>query len=106
MYAQRLLSLIVYGLGAVTVVAMVSAPWLVDLYAPGFTAEQRDLAVVLSRFFLPQILFYGVSATAGAVLNIRGRFAAPMWAPLVNSVIVIAVGVVYLVIGGATDIAR
>jgi len=104
-YAQRLLSLMVYGLGAVTLAAMLAAPWLVELYTPGFTGEQRDLAVVLSRFFLPQILFYGVSATAGAVLNIRGRFAAPMWAPLVNSLIVIAVGLIYLVIGGATDIA-
>ncbi|GAA2590010.1 murein biosynthesis integral membrane protein MurJ [Winogradskya consettensis] len=101
-YAQRLLSLMVYGLGAVTVVAMFSAPWLVEAYTPGFSADQRDLAVVLSRFFLPQILFYGVSATAGAVLNIRGRFAAPMWAPLVNSLIVIAVGLTYLLIGGAT----
>ncbi|WP_250002789.1 murein biosynthesis integral membrane protein MurJ [Actinoplanes sp. M2I2] len=104
-YAQRLLSLMVYGLGAVTVLAMVSAPWLVAVYTPGFTSEQRELAVVFSRFFVPQILFYGVSATAGAVLNIRGRFAAPMWAPLVNSLIVIAVGLVYLVIGGATSIA-
>lgn len=104
-YAQRLLSLLVYGLSAVTVVAMVSAPVLVEVYAPDFTAGQRELAVVLSRFFLPQILFYGVSATAGAVLNIRGRFAAPMWAPLANSLIVIAVGLAYLMIGGATSIA-
>jgi putative peptidoglycan lipid II flippase len=104
-YAQRLLSLMVYLLGAVTVVAMASAPWLVEIYTPGFTGEQRELAVVFSRFFLPQILFYGISATAGAVLNIRGRFAAPMWAPLVNSLIVIAVGVAYLVVGGATSVA-
>ncbi|MFC4042964.1 murein biosynthesis integral membrane protein MurJ [Dactylosporangium siamense] len=103
-YAQRLLTLMLYGLGAVTVVAMVSAPWLVEVYTPGFTGPQRDLVVVFSWFFLPQILFYGVSATAGAVLNVRGRFAAPMWAPLVYSVIVIAVSVVYLVIGGATEI--
>ena len=34
-YAQRLLSLMVHGLGAVTVVAMVSAPWLVQVYTPG-----------------------------------------------------------------------
>ena len=75
------------------------------VYTPGFTGEQRDLAVVFSRYFLPQILFYGVSATAGAVLNIRGRFAAPMWAPLCNSLIVIAVGLIYLAIGGSTSIA-
>jgi putative peptidoglycan lipid II flippase len=55
---------------------------------------------VFSRFFLPQILFYGMSASAGAVLNMRGRFAAPMWAPLVNNVVVIAVTLAYLAIGG------
>jgi putative peptidoglycan lipid II flippase len=104
-YAQRLLSPMVYGLGAVTLVALAAAPWLVDLYAPGFTAEQRDLAVVFSWYFLPQILFYGVSAAAGAVLNIRGRFAAPAWAPLCNSLVVITFGLIYLGAGGTTSLA-
>ncbi|WP_433797553.1 murein biosynthesis integral membrane protein MurJ [Actinoplanes sp. CA-252034] len=101
LYAQRLLSLIVYVLSTVTVVAIAAAPWLIDLYAPGFTTEQRELAIVFSRFFLPQILFYGLSATTGAILNIRGRFAAGAWAPLCNSVIVIAVGVTYLSVAGS-----
>lgn len=95
-YTQRLLTAILYVLGTVTLIAMLAAPWLVDVYAPRFSPEQRDLTVLLSRFFLPQILFYGVSATAGAVLTIRGRYAAPMWAPLANSLIVIAVGLAYL----------
>lgn len=105
LFTQRLLALLVYGLGAVTVVAIVAAPWLVALYAPGFTGEQRELAVMLSRYFLPQILFYGVSSAAGAVLNIRGRFAAPVWAPVVNSVIVIAVAVTYLATTNLTLLA-
>ncbi|GIE77949.1 hypothetical protein Aph02nite_38990 [Actinoplanes philippinensis] len=100
LFAQRLLSLIVYVLSAVTILAVVAAPWLIDLFAPGFTADQRDLAVVFSRFFLPQILFYGLSAATGAILNIRGRFAAGAWAPLCNSVIVIAVGLTYLAVAG------
>ncbi|WP_189331260.1 murein biosynthesis integral membrane protein MurJ [Actinoplanes ianthinogenes] len=95
-YTQRLLSLLVYGLGAITVLALLVAPWLVDLYAPGFSAGQRELAVVFSRYFLPQILFYGVSATAGAILTIRGRFAAPAWAPLLNSLVVIGVGLLFM----------
>ena len=102
-YAQRLLSLIVYLLSAVTLLAVACAPLLVDLYAPGFTPEQRDLATVFSRYFLPQILFYGVSATAAAILQIRGRFAMPAWAPLVNSLIVIAVGLTYAAVGGSTS---
>ena len=52
-YAQRLLSLMVYGLGAVTLAATALAPVLVDLFTPGFTADQRHLAVVFARFFLP-----------------------------------------------------
>ncbi|WP_122982294.1 murein biosynthesis integral membrane protein MurJ [Actinoplanes teichomyceticus] len=96
LYTQRLLSLMVYALSAVTLLALAVAPWLVDLYAPGFSPAQRDLAVAFSRYFLPQILFYGVSATAGAVLNIRGSFAAPAWAPLANSLVVIAVGLLYV----------
>ncbi|MEV8517395.1 murein biosynthesis integral membrane protein MurJ [Dactylosporangium sp. NPDC051484] len=101
-YAQRLLSMITYGLVAVTVVATLFAPFLVELYTPGFTADQRQPAVVFTRFFLPQILFYGVSAATGAVLNIRGRFAVPMWAPSANSLIVIAVGSLYLLASGTT----
>jgi putative peptidoglycan lipid II flippase len=105
LYARRLLTLMAYVLGALTVLATVLAPYLVDLYAPGFTTPQRHLAVVFGRFFLPQILFYGGSAAAGAVLNARGRFAAPMWAPVANNVVVIAVGLTYLVLGGATGLA-
>ncbi|MFC3989361.1 murein biosynthesis integral membrane protein MurJ [Actinoplanes siamensis] len=96
LYTQRLLSLMVYGLSAITLLAMALAPLLVGLVAPGFTAGQHELAVVFSRYFLPQILFYGVSATAGAVLNIRGRFAVAAWAPLCNSLVVIAVGLLYV----------
>jgi putative peptidoglycan lipid II flippase len=102
LYAQKLLSLIVYVLSLVTVVAIVAAPLLIDLYAPAFTAGQRHLAIVFSRYFLPQILFYGISATASAILNSRGHFGAQAWAPLCNSVIVIAVSLTYAAVGGST----
>jgi putative peptidoglycan lipid II flippase len=100
MFAQRLLSLIVYALAAVVMVTIIAAPFLVDLYASGFSPEQRHAAVVFLRFFLPQVLFYGVSATLAAVLNARDRFVSPMWAPVANNLVVIAVALVFLVIGG------
>ncbi|XVU30499.1 murein biosynthesis integral membrane protein MurJ [Actinoplanes sp. CA-054009] len=105
LYTQKLLSLILYALSTVTIAAMALAPWLVSLLTPGFSSGQRDLAVMFSRFFLPQILFYGVSAVAGAILNTRGRFAAPAWAPLANSVVVIAVGLAYLAAPSLTLLA-
>ena len=38
---------------------------------------------------MPQILFYGLFALYSQVLNARGSFAPPMFAPLVNNVVVI-----------------
>jgi putative peptidoglycan lipid II flippase len=73
-----------------TALAMVAAPQLVRWYSTSPDPGQLDLSVAWARFFLPQILFYGVSATVGAILNTRGRFAAPVWAPALNNVVVIA----------------
>jgi len=89
-YVQRLLTLVLLALTGLTALAMVAAPPLVRLYSTATDPAQLDLAVVWARFFLPQILFYGVSATVGAVLNTRGRFAAPVWAPVLNNGVVIA----------------
>jgi putative peptidoglycan lipid II flippase len=45
---------------------------------------------------LPQIFFYGFSAVASASLNSRNRFAAPMWTPVLNNVVVIGVLVAFI----------
>ncbi|MGH3285436.1 MAG: murein biosynthesis integral membrane protein MurJ, partial [Streptosporangiaceae bacterium] len=49
---------------------------------------------------IPQIFFYGMSSLIGAVLNTRGRFAAPMWTPVINNLVVIVVGGFYVVTVG------
>lgn len=99
-YVQRLLTLVLLALTALTVLAMVAAPGLVRLYSTTTNAAQLDLTVAWARFFLPQILFYGVSATVGAVLNTRGRFAAPVWAPVLNNVVAIATLALFVLVPG------
>lgn len=89
-YTQRLMTITVLGLAAATVLAVLVAPLLISLQ--GFSAEnvdQRHLAIVLARLLLPEIFFYGVAAAAAAILNTRGRFGAPMWAPALNNIVVI-----------------
>ena len=95
-YAQRLLTLVVLVLGVATVLLVLLAPLLVGLYAGNETEANRDLAVALARFFLPQMLFYGAGAVLGAILNTRGRFGPPMWAPVLNNVVVITTCAVFL----------
>lgn len=88
-YTQRLLTVVLLALTGLSVLAVVAAPPLVRLYSTSTDPGQLDLSVAWARFFLPQILFYGVSATVSAILNTRGRFAAPVWAPVLNNVVVI-----------------
>src|SRR4051794_33575079 len=64
-YEARLLTIVLGGLLALTAIAMLCAPLLVELYASAFTPQQHDLAVIFALFFLPQIFFYGVGALAG-----------------------------------------
>lgn len=97
-YEQRVFTLAVIFLGGLTAVAMLLAPVLISVYASSYTGDQRDVAVLFAYFFLPQIFFYGVGAFAGAILNTRGSFAAPMWAPVLNNIVLIIVGVVFLLL--------
>ena len=99
-YAQRLFTLGTLALLAVTVIATLLAAPLVDLTAPTIGGAEHNLMVVWAYFFIPQIFFYGMSALIGAVLNTRGRFAAPMWAPVVNNLVVIVIGGLYVVTVG------
>ncbi len=85
---------------AVTVLATALSAPLVTLYAPRIHGDEHNLMVLWAYLFIPQIFFYGMSSLIGAVLNTRGRFAAPMWAPVVNNVVVIVIGgLYYLTVG-------
>ncbi|WP_255220388.1 murein biosynthesis integral membrane protein MurJ [Actinomadura chibensis] len=97
-YEQRVFTLAVIGLGVLTVVAILCAPLFIDVLAGSYSGDQRKVAILFAQFFLPQIFFYGVGAFAGAILNTRGSFGAPMWAPVLNNLVVIAVGGTFLAI--------
>lgn len=100
-YAQRLLTLTALVLGSAVVVLVALAPQIVDLYVnDDVSQDDRDLAVTFARFFLPQVLFYGFGAVLGAWLNTKGRFGPPMWAPVLNNLVVIATGVVFVLVEG------
>ena len=97
-FEQRLFTILLCALGLITVAAMSVAPLLINLYGSKFTEAQHRIAVLFLLFFLPQIFFYGFAAVAGASLNSRGRFAAPMWTPVLNNIVVIAILGVFMVI--------
>jgi putative peptidoglycan lipid II flippase len=96
-YAQRIYSFGVVSLLAVTIIATLLAKPIADLYGGDLTApHERQLMVTFAYFFIPQIFFYGMDSLLGAVLNVRGRFGANMWTPVINNVVVIFVGILFL----------
>jgi putative peptidoglycan lipid II flippase len=105
-YADRLLTLVATALLVLSVLAVVAAPWIVDLYTPNdYPQNEFDLAVAFARLCLPQIFFYGLYAMLSQVLNARGRFGAPMFAPIANNVVSIATFLLFIYVAGTTAAA-
>ena len=100
-YDQRIFTLGVLALGAITVAATAATVPITAIYGHGLANPATyHLTVIFTYFFLPQIFFYGVSSLASAILNARGSFASPMWTPIVNNVVVILVGIALIVTAG------
>jgi putative peptidoglycan lipid II flippase len=100
-YAQRLVTLAVLALAITTVLALAMAPllvWVSRTEAPG-------LVTALSYLILPTIFFYGLSGVLTAILNTRGHFAAPMWTPILNNLVVIGTFGLYLLLFGMDPLA-
>ncbi|PZU42634.1 MAG: murein biosynthesis integral membrane protein MurJ [Arsenicicoccus sp.] len=99
-YAQRLATIAMTGLVVMTVVAMLAAPLLTSLLNLDEDPDQYRVATWLARILLVEIVFYGLGAFAQAILNSRGIFGPPAWAPVLNNVVVIATGVAFLLASG------
>jgi putative peptidoglycan lipid II flippase len=97
-FIQRLFTIALVVFTGITVLAVLAAPLLSWIFVrdPG----QRPVTTAFAYLLLLQIVFYALAAVFGAVLNSRGRFAAPMWAPVLNNAVVIATAGVFLMMHG------
>ena len=94
-YTNRIMTLAGLFLGAVTILLVVAAPWVMSLfldpeYDTAKLAAQHESIIAFARFCLPQVFFYGMFVLVGQILNSRGRFGPMMWAPIANNLIAVA----------------
>ncbi len=99
-YAQWLITMGTLILGIGTVLAMVCAPLLTDIYISDSKDANAPLVTAFAYLVLPGIVFYGLTALLSAVLNARHVFGIPTWAPVLNNVVVILVLGVYAILPG------
>jgi putative peptidoglycan lipid II flippase len=75
-----------------TAAAVLAAPWIMPIFAPGFGAdtEQGRLAAEMLRITFPYALFISLASLAGGILNSYGRFAVPALSPVLMNLSMIA----------------
>lgn len=80
---DRVASLLMVVLIAVSLLGVVLAPFIIYLSAPGFAAgsEKFELTVSMLRVTFPYIVFISLVSLAGGILNTWSRFAIPALTP-------------------------
>jgi putative peptidoglycan lipid II flippase len=78
--ANKVATLAIIFLSAITIIGVVSAHWLVSVMAPGFDPQKAALTVTLTRVMYPFILLVSLAALAMGMLNAKNVFGIPAMA--------------------------
>lgn len=97
--ASTILNIAIVVAAALSAIAVLLAPWIIKIYtfrADGLERiQQEQVGAFLLRLLLPQMIFYAAGAVLTGLLNAHRRFAVPMFAPILNNVIVMTTFVVF-----------
>ena len=97
--ARAVLTMALVFLTSVMILGILGSPWIIRLYTSSLSNSQttpaeleaaRAFASFALKWFMPQIVFYGIGAVATGLLNAHRKFAVPMFAPVLNNLIVSA----------------
>ena len=89
---DRVAGALLAALLVLTALAVLAAPWVIRVFAPGFATEgeQGRLAAEMLRITFPYLLFISMASLAGGILNSYQRFAIPALSPVLLNVAMIS----------------
>jgi len=93
--ASSVLNLVAAMTGVLAVAAVLLAPWLVPLMAPGLEEGLQDQAVELTRIMLVSPVLFAISGMLTGILNARQHFLLVALAPMFYNLSIIF-GAVFL----------
>lgn len=104
-FANRLLTLVIVILIALTAVSVFAAPLFVHMMSPEIAGDPaaNEVSVTFARYCLPTIFFMGVHVVMGQILNARGKFGAMMWTPVLNNIVIIATFGMFIYVYGSAS---
>jgi putative peptidoglycan lipid II flippase len=72
--AGAIFSLLALATSLLVLAGVLATPWLIDVIAPGFHGDKRELTIRLVRIFFPGIGLLVLSAWCLGILNSHGKF--------------------------------
>ncbi len=81
---------------SITLVAVIAAPILMMVFAPGFETKpdaEPELAAYLLRITAPYMLFISLAAFFSSILNSFGNFSVPAFTPVLLNVVMISAAI-------------
>lgn len=95
-FALSILNMMGLGIGVLSILYILLAPWIVPLITPGFSGEKLSLTIELSRIMALQPFLLAVSFVFSGILNSYKRFLAYALAPILYNLGIIA-GAIFFV---------
>ena len=94
--ARSVMTITFVLLTGLALLCMLASPLIIKVYMaripdPRLEAEAQRVGAELLVLFMPQVVFYGVGAVMTGLLNANRRFGVPMFAPILNNLVVVAV---------------
>jgi putative peptidoglycan lipid II flippase len=78
--ADKVATLTVVVLSSITIIGIITAPWLVHVLAPGFDGDKAALTITLTRIMYPFIVLVSLAALVMGMLNAKDVFGVPAMA--------------------------
>jgi len=88
--AGAVAALLALSTSILVLVGVLATPYLIDLIAPGFSGEKRELTIRLVRILFPGVGLLVFSAWCLGILNSHGRFFLSYTAPVIWNAAMIA----------------
>jgi len=93
-FVNNVLNVFLFFLILISVIIGIFAPIFVKIITPGFTPQQLDLTVLLTRILFLSPIFLGLSSIFSGILQYFNRFLAYSFAPIFYNVGII-LGIVF-----------
>lgn len=88
-FANNSLNILTLALVAISIIALIFAPWIVKIFVPGFSGEKLSLTVTITRVMLISPLFFGLSSVFQSIQNSLNRYFYMALAPIMYNISII-----------------